>query len=313
MKRVAFGKTMTGPGRRHNEDCFYINHELGLYILSDGMGGRARGEVASAMAVETAKIYVEDFAEEVRGIGSGKSSPQRVASILRRAVRAANRYVYKAASSRHEHRGMGATLIVLIVSGGYAIMAHVGDSRFYWCRGEYYKQVSKDHTLFASLARKGLLRKKLSRDSPLSYQLTRAVGVERDVTVDSEILKIKTGDVFLLCSDGVSDVFKRSRDLSRWQSMFARKLDSFPESLISWAIEQGAHDDMTAIVVRAEPDTVEIPHRASEGNWIDSQDLAPVPETIPSATAPTVSPDAAMMPTLEVTPSSISSVEFQTK
>ncbi len=253
----------TGRARENNEDSFRIAAELGLFVLSDGMGGLDAGEIASKLAVETIYGHCRDAESnpslpcEGERIDGASDTSNRLAS----AIQLANKLIRAAADeARIEHsedgpdggsrspKGMGATVVALQFFGGRVSVAHVGDSRAYRFRNGEFLQLTDDHSLVAQQVREGRMTTAEAESSPLKNVLMRALGVEEtvDVEVDEEIAI--DGDTYLLCSDGLT------RELSDGQiaAVLTEMTDaqSAVDQLIYLANVAGGGDNITAIVVR---------------------------------------------------------------
>jgi PPM family protein phosphatase len=200
------GLTDVGRVRTNNEDCFQIVKPLELYVLSDGMGGEAHGEVASALAVET--VVKHCLEAEANPAAPFFGQPQRTWSDrtkrLSSAVYLANREIFESAKQNTERRGMGATLTAAWIDGSKLSIAHVGDSRAYLLRGGGLQQLTSDHSLVAEQVRKGILTPAEAERSDMQSVLTRALGSQAQVEIDGEELGLFKGDLILLCSDGLT-------------------------------------------------------------------------------------------------------------
>lgn len=205
-----------------------------LFVVADGMGGHAAGEVASRIAVET---MLDNWS-------AGSAAAPRQA--LRAAVRAANAEVFTA-SLDGERRGMGTTLAALALDGGEAFIAHVGDSRAYLVRGTQCSQITSDHSRVAEMLRMRLITTEQAVNHPARAMLTRSLGSAPAVQVDLERLDIAPGDTFVLCSDGLWDLVSR-RDIIKASD--APSPDNTAETLLEAALERGAPDNITVVVVR---------------------------------------------------------------
>jgi len=244
-------RTDVGMKRDHNEDSFLVNEDIGLYVVCDGMGGHAGGETASRLAVQTiekelisAKLRIDDpFSAKA----SLPESP--LAGALREAVEGACAAVFRSSRANPELAGMGTTCISLLVQGEHAIVGHVGDSRAYLVRDGQVWQLSEDHSLVNEQVRAGLLTEEEAKHSRLKNIITRSVGFEEDVLVDVVGVETRSGDKFLLCSDGLSNLIDNDeiRD-----ALVQTELDQVPEMLIQLANSRGGDDNITVIAVHRE-------------------------------------------------------------
>jgi PPM family protein phosphatase len=242
------GRTDVGRQRTANEDSLAVRPPL--FAVADGMGGAKAGEVASAVAVEA----VEGARE------SGEPAEAQLAGI----VRAANRRIYDLAVADESRRGMGTTLTLAKVHGDEVSLAHVGDSRAYRMRDGELAQLTRDHSLVAELERSGQITAEAAEHHPQRSIITRALGPEPDVEVDTYTLAGREGDVFLICSDGLTSMISDDEVTSILRS--AASLDDAAEALVRAANQSGGKDNITVILFRlgegapaTEPVTTERP------------------------------------------------------
>ncbi len=251
MKISAYGLTDPGLKRKSNDDSFLIDHELGLYIVCDGVGGHAAGNVASEMCAKAAREHIAQN-RAVLNAYKAKPSPSgraQIAELLRSAIELANAKIFNAAESDPSKRGMSTTADLLLVTTDYAFLGHVGDSRIYLLRSGKTHQLTEDHKVSTEMQKQGLWTAEQASNNPYSHVLTRAVGVQSFVQVDLLQLELMAGDFFLLCSDGLADYFK-SEQLSQYVDQ--HQMNAIPEQLVDFAKKQGGHDNITAVVVRFE-------------------------------------------------------------
>jgi serine/threonine protein phosphatase PrpC len=247
-------RTDTGRVRENNEDSFRLAPELNLFVLSDGMGGQASGEVASRLATESIVAHCREAESDsslplVGGrIGGVSNAANRLAS----AIRHANDEVRKAAQENPAWSGMGATVVAVQFVGERMSLAHVGDSRAYRMRAGELELLTQDHSFVAEQVRRGMMTEKEAERSKLQNVLLRALGAEPFVDVDVQEELILEGDTILLCSDGLT------RELSNAQIAAALSAadeeregaQEAAERLIDLANQAGGGDNVTAIVVR---------------------------------------------------------------
>jgi protein phosphatase len=242
-------RTDVGMKREHNEDSFLVNEDLGLYVVCDGMGGHAGGETASRLAVQT--IEKELISARLRAdnpFSADTALPESpLAAALREAVEGACAAVFRTNRSNPELAGMGTTCISLLVQGDHAIVGHVGDSRAYLVRDSQVWQLSEDHSLVNEQVRAGLLTEEEAKHSRLKNIITRSVGFEEDVLVDVVGVETRSGDKFLLCSDGLSNLIatEEIRD-----ALVGKDLAQVPDLLIQLANSRGGDDNITVIAVQ---------------------------------------------------------------
>ena len=254
MQIVSSGLSDVGRVRTNNEDSFRIVEALNLFILSDGMGGEAHGEVASAMAVDIINKYCESERED-SGATVLDEAPTNLGSQTRRlknAVTQANFQIFQAAQKNSEQRGMGATITALWLKDTMLSIAHVGDSRAYLLRSGNLQQLTNDHSLVAEQVRRGLITPQQAEESDMQSVLLRALGAHPDVEIDTDEVEIMPRDVLLLCSDGLT------RMVTEPEIAGALQAETVPsaaaERLIALANENGGIDNVTVIVVRFEDD-----------------------------------------------------------
>ena len=238
MELSYWAATDVGKKREHNEDSFLVDKKLSLFVVADGMGGHASGEVASQMAVHEFRKAVEAGHELVEKYGKGDPAvrPQDVLTLLESAVQSAGHAVYQKGQVEPEKRGMGTTTSALLIAGDRGFIAHVGDSRVYMLRAGQVVQLTEDHSLVNELIRRGRVTKEGFETSPYkAYKnaVTRAVGVYETVQGDTLDFELLPGDQFLLCSDGLHAYLTDAR-------------------IVDMANAGGGHDNITAIVVRVE-------------------------------------------------------------
>ncbi|MET0615963.1 MAG: Stp1/IreP family PP2C-type Ser/Thr phosphatase [Thermoleophilaceae bacterium] len=226
------GRTDVGRQRSANEDSLVVRPPL--FAVADGMGGAKAGEVASAVAVEAVE----------RARESGEPAEAQLAGI----VRDANRRIYDLAVADESRRGMGTTLTLAKVHGNEVSLAHVGDSRAYRMRDGELAQLTRDHSLVAELERSGQITPEAAEHHPQRSIITRALGPEPDVEVDTYTLAGRDGDVFLICSDGLTSMISDDEVTSILRS--APSLDDAAEALVRAANQSGGKDNITVILFR---------------------------------------------------------------
>jgi serine/threonine protein phosphatase PrpC len=259
MKIIAFGATDVGQKREHNEDFYLIIPSLGLHVVCDGMGGHAAGEVAAEMAARTVAALIEREREFLVTYDDSPEARDRALTIARSAVEDASRLIHDRAVSDAKRAGMGTTLIMLLVVGGKGIMAHVGDSRLYMLRESKLHHMSEDHNYAAEMVKYGMPLEQALK-SPFGNRLTRAVGVQSEVKVDTLLFDVLPGDLYLLCSDGLSGYFEGDQEPALTQLLQHTDRRALPERLVAAANAKGGRDNITALVVVAQQEA----ERASE-------------------------------------------------
>jgi serine/threonine protein phosphatase PrpC len=241
--------TDVGVVRDHNEDSAFMEPSQGFFIVADGMGGHAAGEVASAMAVETVRNTLEGAKPEIEAFKKSPTDAGRrgLVQLLQSAVLQAHQSVYQRGQAETDKQGMGTTLDVVLVAGGEAFVAHVGDSRTYLVREGRSSQITTDHTVAEVLVIEGKLTIEEAQVSPLRTILVNAIGVSADVGVEMAHVTLKKGDRLLLCSDGLHDYFPVEDEIA--QRMSAEKPGDALKEMVELAKTRGGHDNITGVAV----------------------------------------------------------------
>lgn len=247
----ACGLSDVGLTRAHNEDYFEIDPRHKLYVVADGMGGHNHGEVASQIAVNSIRRFVEESGDRDSTWAFGTDARlARHSNLLKTAVREAHRHVLQAISRDGSLYGMGTTVVTFLLSGRIAAVAHVGDSRAYRFRDGQLDQLTQDHTWVNEQVMAGFLSKEQARTHPLKNVVTRALGGESDVLVDLREVEVEPGDLFLLCSDGLTGMLSDADLAERLSS--GRPLHEICRSLIDESNARGGIDNITAILLQIE-------------------------------------------------------------
>ena len=243
-------RTDLGRVRKNNEDSYYMEPALQLYVLSDGMGGEAHGEVASQLAVQTVLTHCRQGENSRTTPIFGESSPDvsEKTNRLASAIHLANRKVFETAASNPEQQGMGATLVAAWIDGPRLSIAHVGDSRAYLLRAGSMDQLTADHSLVAEKVRVGILTPQEADASELQSVLTRAVGTNSSVEVDTDEQALLVGDVVLLCSDGLTRMVTDPEIASLL--LTSTSAQESADRLVDLANDNGGVDNATVIVLR---------------------------------------------------------------
>jgi protein phosphatase len=227
--------------RSGNEDSFFAHasKQVGLFIVADGMGGHAAGEVASEMAVQIVSRELSDL-QQIAGTGPR----EKVAE----SIRNANRAIYERTINESDKQGMGTTVSVLVVAGARWLIGQVGDSRIYLLRDGALTQLTKDHSYVQEQVDAGLLTPEQARYHPYSNVITRCVGAGEEVEADTFTGEFRAGDVFLVCSDGLTGMVddRRLQQLLLSRASAGRIVDA----LIAEANYRGGLDNVTAVVVQ---------------------------------------------------------------
>lgn len=250
MPLEAYARTDTGPVREHNEDSMLIDVENGVFVVADGMGGHAAGEVASAMASATVHRTLVGAVdpEETRLVRDHDSEDPAdvLRERLRYAMNQASIAIRRASEANPETRGMGTTLVVLVIDGDHAHLAHVGDSRAYLFRRGRLIRLTRDHTVVQQEIDAGRLTPELARLLPHKHILTQSVGFHGPVEPDTTTRAIEPGDLFVLCSDGMTDPLD---DDALEKLMAGVPVDAMADHLVDAALKAGTEDNVTVLAV----------------------------------------------------------------
>jgi serine/threonine protein phosphatase PrpC len=277
MEIEYWAATDIGRKRNENEDNYLIDKDLRLFIVADGMGGHASGEVASAIAVHTIRDIVMQERDLIDGIrDDDPGSHMEICTLLEYAVHVACEAIFEKARQEPEKRGMGTTVVALLLIGSRGYIAYVGDSRIYLLRGGLVYQLTEDHSLMNELVRRGKIRADEFDDSPYAgfkNAMTRAVGPHEIVEVDTLDFDMLPGDAFLLCSDGLYE-YLEDEDISR--GLAHSQIEDIPRTFVDLANTRGGKDNITALVIRVPADET-AGARAAEVNFtLDTLKQVPI-------------------------------------
>jgi serine/threonine protein phosphatase PrpC len=248
VRKVSFGLTDVGRRRVSNEDAYGLDDELGLYVVADGMGGHAAGEVASREAVDTAMGMVRrqrDILTALEVDSRSAEAIRKVSRVIESAIQAATYHVFAIAENEPEQRGMGTTISALLLVGDLGITGQVGDSRVYQCREGKVTRLTEDHTLVAWQVKQGIISEAEAERSPHKNVITRAVGSRDYVQVDVRVVDTQPGDGFLLCSDGLHGYLEDDEIPAILELGPAVATRHF----IDLANKRGGRDNITALVI----------------------------------------------------------------
>jgi protein phosphatase len=242
--------TDTGRIRDHNEDAAAADIDIGLIALADGMGGYNAGEVAAEMAIRTVSNLVREGTDKIsRGEPDSETGLMRQSIVLRDAVRRANKIIWQTAQTQPQCQGMGTTLVAALFYNDRVSIAHVGDSRIYRQRAGQFEQLTLDHSLLQELVDRGFYSPEEASRSTNKNYVTRALGVEASVDVEVQEEDVSPDDVYLLCSDGLSDMVE-DEDIHLTISTFNANLQTVAEQLVDLANENGGRDNITVTLAR---------------------------------------------------------------
>ena len=244
------GRTHTGQVRSHNEDFLGESLDIGLVALADGMGGYKSGEVASELAIAT---VMAELQASIPQLTPGQLDPQTGYSneslAVREAIIKANEEIYKKSMQDPQCRGMGTTLVLAVLYNNQVTIAHVGDSRMYRFRNSTLEQVTVDHTFLQELVDRGYYTQE-EADASLNRNLvTRALGIQPTTAVDIREDLVIPGDIYLLCSDGLTDMVE-DQEISQLVSESRNNLDNLAESLVERANARGGRDNISVLLAK---------------------------------------------------------------
>jgi protein phosphatase len=232
-----------GRHRRSNEDAYFRDDEIRLWVVADGMGGHAAGEVASSEAVDAIHGMVK------RGVlqqGAQPLDEARACRLLEGAIQSATYLLVAIAEFERDKTGMGTTISAALLVGSTLVIGQVGDSRVYQIRGAKASQITEDHTLIAWQIKQGIISADEAKMSPHRNVITRAVGNREYVEVDTLVVPTQPGDRYLLCSDGLHGYFDDDKEIA---TIAALGGDAAVERFIALANERGGRDNITAVLV----------------------------------------------------------------
>lgn len=244
------GLTDVGRKRSHNEDSIGSDIGIGLAILADGMGGYKAGEVASSLAID---MVTEQLRKDLRGLAPGQvdeeSGYSQESLLMRQAIATANETIFKTAQDQPQCQGMGTTLVAAVFYDDRMTIAHVGDSRLYRLRGGELEQITVDHSLLQELIDKGFYTPEEAKESLNKNLVTRAMGIEVSVQPDLQEEMVKPDDLYLLCSDGLSDLVE-DEEIHLTLLKSGANLQEAAGKLVHMANEKGGKDNISVILAR---------------------------------------------------------------
>jgi len=238
--------TDTGRVRSHNEDSIATDPDIGLATLADGMGGYNAGEVASGIAVA---MIPAEMRKSFASRSSGTLSDEEAQKLVAEQSGKVNVAIYNAAKTQQQYAGMGTTLVVALWHGEKLTVGHLGDSRLYRLRGESFEQVTRDHSWMQEQIDSGVVTKEQARTAKNKNLVTRACGIDPQVETEVHTYPVQAGDIYLLCSDGLSDMIADD-ELHLTLSSLKANLPLAAEQLVQQANDNGGRDNISVILVR---------------------------------------------------------------
>ena len=249
-KILLHGQTDVGSVRDHNEDAIGCEENIALAVLADGMGGHRGGEMASAITVST---VLESISEKVNDIKTGETDPETGYSAeslaVHDAIALANTNVHNSSEANAQYRGMGTTVVVVMFYDNRFTVAHVGDSRLYRLRDDELEQITRDHSLMQELIDRGFYTPEQARNSLNKNLVTRAIGIDAKVQIDVQEDVAMVDDIYLLCSDGVTDMIEDDL-IEKAMIENSDDLEKSATEIIRLANEHGGKDNISALLVK---------------------------------------------------------------
>ena len=239
----AYAKSDVGKVREMNQDYYYISNsldEVQLYILADGMGGYNGGEIASKIAVETAKNYIENNFKEI------EKDRDSIIQLLGSSMEYANMVVYEKSQEKPELHGMGTTLEICLIYNNKVYIGHIGDSRIYRIRKEFIRKLTQDHSYVQKLVKEGKITKEQAEVHPQKNMLTRALGCNAFVEPDVMVKGFLKDDILVMCSDGLTNMVKT--DIIYQEA--SKNIEQAPKELVRIANENGGKDNVTVVIIK---------------------------------------------------------------
>lgn len=239
----AYAKSDVGKVRELNEDSFYISDsldEIQLYILADGMGGYKGGEVASKLAIQSAKNYIESNFKEI------EKDKDSIIQLVGSSVEYANMIVYEKSKENDELNGMGTTLDVCLIYNNRVFIGHVGDSRVYRIRKEFMRKLTQDHSYVQKLVKDGTITKEEAVHHPQKNMLMKALGCNAFVEPDVMVKGFLKDDILIMNSDGLTNLVSQEEIFKEAK----KDIEQAPKELVNLANEKGGYDNITVIVIK---------------------------------------------------------------
>ena len=244
------GQTDVGLVRDHNEDAIGCDEDIALTVLADGMGGHRGGEMASAITVSTILEYILNKSKEIKSGETDEASGYSAESLaIHEAVTLANKNVHDSSEANTQYRGMGTTVVVAMFYDNRFTVAHVGDSRLYRLRDNELEQITRDHSLMQELIDRGFYTPEQARNSLNKNLVTRAIGIDANVQIDVQEDIVMVDDIYLLCSDGVTDMIEDHLIKSAIITN-SDDLEMAASEIIKLSNEHGGKDNISALLIK---------------------------------------------------------------
>lgn len=245
---TAQGGTDVGRVRSSNQDSFLVSDADQLYIVADGMGGHAGGEIASSLCIQEVEKFLKQSAATLKETSGQQHPDPKILGVMAQSINYASTKIYEKALEEPNLRGMGTTATVCKVLDGHAYVAHVGDSRCYLIRCGYVYQITNDHSLVSEQVRAGIITKEEAEFHHLRNVITRSVGYQEEEDVDTTCLPLEDGDLLLICSDGLHGKVS-DKEISLTVKEF--ETQAVPK-LIALANQRGGDDNISVVILKAQ-------------------------------------------------------------
>ena len=240
---VGFAKSDIGKAREINQDYYSIpnpDDNIQLFILADGMGGYNGGEIASSLAAESARSYIENNFEKI------EHTKEEIIELIKNAIQYANMVVFEKSKTVQELEGMGTTLDICFIYNNKVYIGHVGDSRVYRIRGNIMRKLTKDHSYVQQLVEDGKITREEANNHPKKNMLLKALGCTAYVEPDIRARNIETGDILMMCSDGLTNMVEEKQIYQ----VIRENPETAPKILVDLANEAGGYDNITVITIK---------------------------------------------------------------
>lgn len=239
----AYAKSDKGKVREINQDYFYISNsldEVQLYILADGMGGYNGGEIASSLAVQTSKNYIENNFKDI------EKDRDSIIQLLGSSMEYANMVVYEKSKENPELQGMGTTLEICLIYNNKAYIGHIGDSRIYRIRKQFIRKLTQDHSYVQKLVKEGTITNEQAAHHPQKNMLMKALGCNAFVEPDVMVKGFLKDDILIICSDGLTNLVNQETIYE----MASKNIEQATKDLVNLANDRGGYDNITVIVIK---------------------------------------------------------------
>lgn len=240
----AYAKSDQGKVREMNQDYYYISNsldEIQLYILADGMGGYNGGEIASKLAVETAKNYIKNNFKDI------EKDRDSIIQLLGSSMEYANMVVYEKSKENLELQGMGTTLEICLIYNNKVYIGHIGDSRIYRIRKEFIRKLTQDHSYVQKLVKEGTITKEQAAHHPQKNMLMKALGCNAFVEPDVMVKGFLKDDILIMCSDGLTNMIDQE---TIYQMASKKNIEQASKDLVQRANDNGGYDNITVVIIK---------------------------------------------------------------